>query len=137
MVAAIGRRSAGGRGGRPAFPRRRHLVLSVKPFLNCTKTVHHEQAYRAARLISLNTRLTLPSHSVPNVRLATLPISEKPAASTKSWYLLSSCGSPRPRASHGLRVGGGPPPKCGTPAGLMATSSKARIHVTTGSAPSR
>ena len=96
MFMAIGRRSSGGRGGRPAFPRRRRLVLSVKPFLNRTKTVHHPQANRAVRFISVNNRLTLPSHSVPSVRLATLPISEKPAASAKSWYLLSSWFAPAP-----------------------------------------
>jgi len=115
MVAAIGRRSSGGRGGRPAFHRRRRSVLSVKTFLNRTKPVHHEQACRAARLISVKNRLTLPSHSVPSVRLATLPVSEKPAASAKSWYLLSSCGSPRPRANHGLKAGRGPPPNAVPP----------------------
>jgi hypothetical protein len=108
MSMAIGRRSSGGRGGRPAFPRRRRLVLSVKPFLNRTKTVRREQAHRAARLISVNNRLTLPSHSAPSVHLAMLPISEKPAASAKSWYLLSSLwfapapGEPRPEGRRGL-----------------------------------
>jgi hypothetical protein len=68
--------------------------------------MHHEQAHRAARLISVNNRLTLPSHSVPSVRFATVPISGKPAASAKSWYLLSSWfapapGEPRPEGRRG------------------------------------
>ena len=97
-----GRRSPCGRGGRLAVPRRRRFIPRVKAFLNRPKATAAAQAYRAARLISVNILLTLSSHSAPSVGLATLPISEKPAASAKSWYLLSSFwfapapGEPRP-----------------------------------------
>ena len=87
------------------------------------------QALWAARLIVLNIRLTLSSHSAPNVVFATLPISEKLAAGAKSRYLLSSFwfapapGEPRPEGrrapAHHVRHARRP----------MATSVNARIHV--------
>lgn len=64
------------------------------------------QADHDAQFTAVNIRLTFPSHGSPSLWRATLPVSEKPAASDKCWYLLSSVGSPRPRADHGLRAGG-------------------------------
>ncbi len=64
---------------------------------NRIKPLGRAQREWSARFISVNIWLTFPSHGAPRVRPATLPISEKHAASDVCWYLLSS-GSPRPRA---------------------------------------
>ena len=77
----------------------------------------------AALFISINNRLTVSSHGAPSVHLASLPVSEKPAASAKCWYLLSSWfapapGEPRPEGRRAVA------PKAARSAGLRPSSGR-------------
>ena len=90
----------------------------VKTAVNLPVAGYDEQAKQAARFISVNNRLTFSQYGTPSVRLATLPVSEKPAASAKCWYLLSSWfapapGEPRPDGRRGGRTKRPGPPAFG------------------------
>ena len=108
----------------------------VKTGVNLTKTGPVAQSLVAACFISVNNRLTVSSHSAPSVRGATLLVSEKPAASAKCWYLLSSFwfapapGEPRPERRRAAA------PKAALLAGLRPPSGRGS-NPTLGSAPAR